>query len=75
MVSSQKSLKFAVAARRLFGSCGGRSRQAALFTEGVDGLTVSDKDQEACVTYKKAKKQGKVSLEAVGIKCNGVGRP
>ena len=58
--SSHKSLKFEDAAanmRRLFGSRGGGSRQNVRITEEAVGPLGGDEDQEACVAYKKAKKQ------------------
>ena len=43
--------------RRLLGSCSGAARQEILFTGDADELR-GDEDQEACATYRKAKKQG-----------------
>ena len=44
--------------RTLFGSHGGGSRRDVLITAEAGGSLVSDKDQEARVTYRRAKKQG-----------------
>ena len=57
----QKRLKFvdvAANVRRLLGSSGGAVRRDALVAGDADGPMGGDGDQEAFVTYKKAKRQG-----------------
>ena len=61
LAGGQKSLKcvdVAANMRRLFGSCGGASRQNVPVTEDGDESLGGDRDQEARATCKKAKKQG-----------------
>ena len=61
LASSQKSLassEVAMAMRILFGPCGGAARQDVMAVAYVDESSGSDKGQEACAAYKKAKQQG-----------------
>ena len=83
LASSQGGLKFVdleANRRRLFGSCGGAVRQDLPVTGAVDGSLGGYRDQEACVTNKKAQRQGAIqktrdgASEGSGGKVRGAGR-
>ena len=60
--------------RRLFGSRGGGSRNSAMVTEEANGPLESDKDPEACASYKKSKKRGASQKRKDGFPNSGGGR-